>query len=143
MLLSMKCRCLLFNSLNRRHPLVPVQCPLNVSIMCFLCKTTYKQYRSLLKSIWVSFIRVCTLIVSYHTQISRPDYGQTYTPTVWYCVIWKMLYSFFTDYICTKAWYLPRAETNEIFNTFWPNWIALSICKWPSDPWTIGFRSSI
>ncbi len=43
-LLNMEFRCLLLNSLMR-HPLGQSQCPLNVSIMCFLCKITYKQYR--------------------------------------------------------------------------------------------------
>ncbi len=43
-LLSMEFRCLVLNSLNKRHPLGQTQYPLNVSIMCFFCKIRYKQY---------------------------------------------------------------------------------------------------
>ncbi len=43
-LLSMEFGRLLLNSLNRWHPWGHAQCPLNVSMMCFFCKITYKQY---------------------------------------------------------------------------------------------------
>ncbi len=53
-------RCLLLNSLNGPDLLGQAQCPVNVSIMCFFCKITYKQCTLELQKWLNSILKITT-----------------------------------------------------------------------------------